>query len=168
MASARTTSSSGITCAGLKKWSPRNRSGREVAAAWSATDSEEVLVAKVGVVLDDPVDLLPHLELRGQVLGDRLDHQVAVGEVGVVERGLDAAADGVGVGLLHLPLLDRAGELLVDLADPAVELLLARLADHDVPARLGADLGDAVAHQAAAEHSNLADLHPFTLRSLTR
>ena len=41
-----TTSSSGITWAGLKKCRPRNRSGREVDAAWSMTASEEVLVAK--------------------------------------------------------------------------------------------------------------------------
>ena len=157
--SARTTSSRGITWAGLKKWSPRKRSGREVAAACSATDSDEVLVAKRGPLLDHAVHLLPHLELQVQVLGDRLDHEVAVGEVRVVERGLDAASHRVGVALLRLALLDRAGELLLDLADAAVELLLAHLAHHDVPARLGADLGDPVAHQAAAEDTNLADLH---------
>ena len=39
-----------------------------------------------GVVLDDPVDLAPHLELAVEVLGDRLDHEVAVGEVAVVQR----------------------------------------------------------------------------------
>ena len=44
--SARTTSSRGMTCAGLKKWSPMKRSGRPVDAAWSITDSDEVLVAK--------------------------------------------------------------------------------------------------------------------------
>ena len=32
-----------------------------------------------GAVLDDGVDLLPHLELLAEVLGDRLDHEVAVG-----------------------------------------------------------------------------------------
>ncbi len=35
-----------MTWAGLKKCRPRKRSGRPVAAAWSATESEEVLVAK--------------------------------------------------------------------------------------------------------------------------
>src|SRR6266480_676784 len=45
--SARTTSSSGITWAGLKKWRPRKRSARFVTAAWSATASDDVLVAKV-------------------------------------------------------------------------------------------------------------------------
>ena len=36
--------------------------------------------------LDDRVELLPHLELQLEVLGDRLDHEVAVGEVVVVDR----------------------------------------------------------------------------------
>ena len=39
------TSSSVITCTGLKKCRPRKRSGRAVAAAWSITGSDEVLVA---------------------------------------------------------------------------------------------------------------------------
>ncbi len=46
VSAALTTSSSGITWAGLKKCRPRKRSGRFVAAAWSATDSDEVFVAK--------------------------------------------------------------------------------------------------------------------------
>ena len=59
---------------------------RPVTAAWSATESEEVLVAKKASGLTISSTSLPHLELAVEVLGDRLDHQVAVGEVGVVER----------------------------------------------------------------------------------
>ena len=99
--SARTTSSSGMTWAGLKKWSPRKRSGREVAAACSATGSDEVLVAKVAPVLDHHVDLSPHLELHVQILGDRLDHEVAVREIRVLERRRDSPAYRVRVGLLR-------------------------------------------------------------------
>ena len=58
--------------------------------------------------LDDGVHLAPHLELEVEVLGDRLDHEVAVGEVGVVERALDPAAHRVGVVLLEPALLDGA------------------------------------------------------------
>ena len=112
-----------------------------------------------GVVLDDPVQLAPHLQLAVEVLGDRLDHQVAVREVAVVERGRDPPADRVGVGLLHLALVDRPGELLLDLGHALVELLLVQLAHDDVPAGLGADLGDPVAHQAAAENADRLDLH---------
>ena len=41
----RTTSTSFITCGGLKKCSPRKRSGRSVTTAWSITASDEVFVA---------------------------------------------------------------------------------------------------------------------------
>ena len=110
-------------------------------------------------VLDDAVELLPHLELHPEVLGDRLDHEIAVGEVAVVERAVDAAADGLGVGLLHSPLLDGPRELFFDPSDPLVETLLVDLAEHDVVAGLSGDLGDAMAHQARAEHAHLRDLH---------
>ncbi len=49
-----TTSSSGITWAGLKKCSPMKRSGRFVVAAWSITDSEEVFVASTAPSLTMP------------------------------------------------------------------------------------------------------------------
>ena len=67
--------------------------------------------------------------------------------------------DGVGVGLLELAALHRARELLLDLSEAAVECRLIDLADHDVVAGLRGDLRDAVAHQAAADHSHLLDLH---------
>ena len=77
----------------------------------------------------------------------------------VVERGRDPAEHRVGLGLLHLALLDRARELLVDLAHALVELPLVDLPNHDVPPLLGADLRDPVAHQAAAQDADLADRH---------
>src|SRR3954454_5634122 len=42
----RMTSSSGMTCAGLKKCSPMKRLGRRVTTAWSITASDEVFVAR--------------------------------------------------------------------------------------------------------------------------
>ena len=116
-------------------------------------------MAKTRLVLDDPVHLLPHLELLAEVLGDRLDHEVAVGQVAVVGGALDAPAHRVGVGLLQLALLHRAAELLLDLADALVERRLVDLAQHHVVAGLRRHLGDAVAHQARSQHSNLLDLH---------
>src|SRR5215218_2529743 len=50
----RTTSTSSITCAGLKKWRPRKRSGRLVEAAWSITGSEDVFVANTAPSLTAP------------------------------------------------------------------------------------------------------------------
>ena len=110
-------------------------------------------------VLDDPVDLAPHRELLVEVLGDRLDDEVAVGEVGVVERPLDAPADLVRGGLLELALLDRAAELLLDLPEPLVERALVDLADDHVIARLRRGLCDSVAHEAAADDPHLLDVH---------
>ena len=65
----------------------------------------------------------------------------------------------VRLRLLHPALLDGPAELLVDLAQPAVELLLAHLAHDHVVARLGSHLRDAVPHQAAADNANLLDVH---------
>ena len=77
--------------------------------------------------------------------------------------GRDAAEHGVRLRLLHPALLDRAAELLLDLAHPLVERPLIDLPHDDVPTRLGADLGDPVAHEPAAHDADLADRH---IRSL--
>ena len=130
-----------------------------MAAAWSITGSDEVFVAKRASSLAT-LSTSPHISsFCGEVLGDRLDHQVAVGQVRVVERALDPAAHGVGVALLHLALLDGAAQLLLDLAEALVERVLVDLAHHDVVSGLRRDLSYAVAHQPAADHSDLLDLH---------
>ena len=82
------------------------------------TGSDEVFVAKNASGLTIAVDLLPHLELERQRLGDRLDDEVAVGEVAVVGRALDPPEDRVGVLLAGLALLDRPRELLLILPMP--------------------------------------------------
>ncbi len=109
------------------------------------------------VGLDDPVELAPHLELQRQALGDRLDHEVAVGEVRVVGRARDAPAHRVGVLLRGLALLDRARELLLDLADALRERRLVDLAQHDLVAGLRRHLRDPVPHQPGPEHAHLLD-----------
>ena len=117
-------------------------------------------MAKTALLLDDAVDLLPHLELQAEVLGDRLDHQVAVGEVGVVERALDAAADGVGVAPARAcPSRPRARAASRSCPIPLSSFSCVDLAQDDLVARLRRHLGDSVAHQAAAQHSHLLDLH---------
>ena len=74
------------------------------------------------------------------------------------------AAHRVGVLLAGLALLDRPGELLLDLADALGQRRVVDLAQHDLIARLGRDLGDAVAHQPRSQHSHLLDLAPSDLR----
>ncbi len=48
---ARTTSTSGIIGAGLKKWMPQTSSGRPVSIAISTTGSVDVFVARIGAVV---------------------------------------------------------------------------------------------------------------------
>jgi len=116
------------------------------------------LVAKIASGLTISSDLLPHLELQREVLGDRLDHKIAAGELAVVRGAVDAPAHGVGVLLCGLALLDGARELLLDLGDPLGERGLVDLAQHDPIARLRRHLRDAVAHQSRSKHSNRLDL----------
>ena len=53
----RTTSTSFITGAGLKKWMPHTLSGRCVIIASSITGNVEVLVARIAARLDDLLEL---------------------------------------------------------------------------------------------------------------
>ena len=80
VAAPRTTSTSGSTATGLKKWKPTTRSGCASPAAIAVTDSEEVLVASTHVSGDDRLDLGEHLPLDRELLEDRLDDEVGVGE----------------------------------------------------------------------------------------
>ena len=74
----RTTSTSFMIGAGLKKCMPTTRLGRWVATEISVTDSEEVLVARIASRLADPVQLGEDLLLEVEVLGHRLDDEVDV------------------------------------------------------------------------------------------
>src|SRR4029077_21263128 len=112
-----------------------------------------------GVVLDQRIELTPHLELAIEILGDRLDHEIAVGEIRVLERRGDPCQDSVSLRLLHPALLDRPGELLLDLAHALIQLPLIDFADHDVPTLLSADLRDPMPHEPAAQDPDLANRH---------
>ena len=79
----RTTSTSGISGTGLKKCRPTKRSGRAGGrAAISAMVRLEVLEAKMVGGGQSGVERAPELVLELEVLGDRLDDEVAVAEVG--------------------------------------------------------------------------------------
>ena len=78
--SGRTTSTSFITVAGLKKWMPHTCSGRDVANARSMTGSVEVLVARIADGFVASVELGEQLQLDADLLDHRLDHQIAIAE----------------------------------------------------------------------------------------
>ena len=71
---------------------------------------------------------------------------------------MDAPAHRVGVLLRGLALLDRARELLLDLADALLQGRVVDLAQHDLVAGLRRHLRDPVAHQPGSEHAHLLDL----------
>ncbi len=95
--SARTISSSGSTATGLKKWKPTTRSGRSSSAAISVIDSDEVLVARIASALTHRLELGEHLLLDREVLEDRLDDEVGVGEGVLGQRAGDQRLEPVGL-----------------------------------------------------------------------
>ena len=124
----RTTSTSGSTGAGLKKCIPTTRSGRAVAFATSVTESAEVFVASTASSDDHAVEHAEELLLGVELLDDRLDHEVAAGEV--VELGRRRQPGERGVALLggQPALLDAAAEVVGDPLARALAELLAHLA----------------------------------------
>ena len=61
------------------------------------TESVEVLVAMIASGFDDRVEVAKDGALHFEVLDDRLDHEVAVGEVAQFGRRRDAREDCVGL-----------------------------------------------------------------------
>ena len=107
---ARTTSTSCIIGAGLKKWIPHTRSGRPVSIAISTTGSVDVLVARIATSLQMRSSSAEEVLLRGEILDDRLDHELALGKLAEVGDGVHAGEGGVAVGRLELALVDLLRE----------------------------------------------------------
>ena len=114
---ARTTSTSAIIGAGLKKWMPHTSSGRPVSIAISTTGRVDVLVGEDRAVGDDAVELAEEVLLGGEVLDDRLDHEVAVGELAeVATRAVTRPSTAVRSASSSLP---RSTCLASDFSRPA-------------------------------------------------
>ena len=76
------------------------------------------------------------------------------------------AGSGVGGLLLReFVFCDFAGEVLVDGAEAAVEKGLLDIAEEDVEAGAGADVGDAVAHGSGAEDCDGFDFRHREVRA---
>ena len=117
--SARITSTSFMRCTGLKKCMPMTRSGRAVAPAISVIDSAEVLVANTRALGADVVERAEELDLHGDLLGDRLDDDVAIRGRGEVGGVLEVREGTLGIGGVDLAAIDALGEVrLDDLAGP--------------------------------------------------
>ena len=159
MVIARTTSTSGIIGAGLKKWMPQTSSGRPVSIAISTTGSVEVFVARIAPSFDDAVELAEQVLLRREVLDDRLEHEIAVGQLLEVADGVHAAEHGVALGRFELAPLDLLGEGLLQARDHRVRRGLRTAPQHDLDAGLGGDLRDAGTHDPGTDDSQALDAH---------
>ena len=113
----------------------------------------ELAMVKVRGGGDNRVELLEQRDLRGLVLHDRLDDDLAVGDGVQVGDHADPAEhllDGLDLAL-------RGGSLqrLLQPAERGLGRLLGRLDDHHVLAGPRAHLGDAGPHQAATDHTDV-------------
>ena len=126
VSSARTISTSGISGAGLKKCMPTTRSGPRRGGRDLGDGERRGVRREHRVGPADPVELGEELALRRELLDDRLDHEVAVGEVAQLGREREPPDRLVARRLLELALLDLPRQ---EVADPAARLL-AQLERH--------------------------------------
>ena len=148
-------STSGILSTGLKKCSPMKSAGRSTPVDELGDRQRRGVGAEQRVGVDVRRDLGEDLLLQRRVLEDRLDHQVAAGQVGRVGGGGDPV-EQLGLLLLGRP---AAGDRLVEQPRGVGLALLGALErdvlEHDLHAGAGARVGDAGAHHPGAEDADL-------------
>ena len=107
---------------------------------------------------DDPLEVTKELELGAEVFHDRLDHEIAVGEVGEVGRQRKRPERVFALDRPHLLLVDLALEKVRD----AVSRLLCELDRHfatdGLEAGFDRQLRDTGAHGAEAHDADSTDL----------
>src|SRR5438093_6650602 len=109
--------------------------------------------------LHDLVEAPEVILLHGQLLHDRLVHQVEFGEIVQVGRPAQALEERAVVGGRQLAALDVLLELLLDLGPLRVERPRGGLRHDRVEAGAGRGLRDAEAHLTGAEDADAANLH---------
>src|SRR5258708_7686352 len=100
------------------------------------------------------------LRLSDEFFDDRLDDEVAILQVGEAGRSFEVGQDLVHLRLGHLAALDAFGEETADAVHALLEGLVADLANDHGMALLGAYLGDAGAHEPAADDADRLNRHP--------
>ena len=108
---------------------------------------------------DDAVEGPEELLLLVEILDDGLDDEIAVAEVGHVERAPDAPAIFGGLIFCDLALAGEHLPCAVDACHALVEQVLVDLGQHNIITGLGGALGNAAAHQAAADDAYLLNRH---------
>ena len=159
LSSPATTSTSSISAGGLKKCIPTTRSGSGVEAAIAVTESDEVLVASTvsgRVALGEGREQLP---LQIQVLGRRLDHQIAAGQRLDLGTAPGEAIEGSsGVVLAPAPALGALGEPLAQPRDSILEGRCVGIVDHGLQPAEYRGLGDSGAHRPGADDPDSLEL----------
>ena len=131
---------------------PTMRSGVDVADAISVTESADVFVASTASARQTRSSSREQLLLRAELLDDRLDHDVAVGEVGE----LASSARGGRCRTLSIwPFSTLRVRKCVDAGARLLPQLGGHLAPDGLDAGLDAELRDARAHRAQSDDSDL-------------
>ena len=155
----RTTSTSDIAGAGLKKCRPQTRSGREVSIASSMTDSVEVFVARIasGFTTAFSSRKTARFTSRSSITDSMTKSQSdrSLRCVVAETRAMMASASSA----VRLPFSTcRASDFAIDASMASVGRVASRSDDHG-GAGGGRDLGDAAAHDARAEYADFLEAH---------
>ena len=105
----------------------------------------------------DGVELAEDDLLDVHIFEYRLDHEVAVAEVGIVKRCRQERHALVVLGLGELAFLDLGFVVLAHRGDAAIERLLLRLQHHDWNPGVEEVHRDTTAHRAGSDHRHLLD-----------
>src|SRR3990172_6905822 len=108
---------------------------------------------------DESVELAKEQALRLQLLDDRLDHEVAAGEVAELRRRREPRKRRGLLLRAEPPLVDAAREIAVDPGPGPLAELRAHLAPDDVEPGLDADLRDPGAHGPEPDDTDDTYLH---------
>src|SRR6266511_3853282 len=105
------------------------------------------------------VECAENAPLDLDALNDRFDDTVGVAQVPKIGGCADAASGGVRFLLAEPAAVDIALQRGAEAADAALQQLVGHVADDDFHPVLRANLRDAAAHRAAADHAE--DSHEF-------
>ena len=135
-----------------------NFSGRSVAAANRVIEIDDVLEPMMRAGLEHRAQLGERLALELFVFGHRLDHQIAVGELLEVRRGLDLLERGLALFFgdalaRHLPC-----HVAVDGGQPFLDAIVGHVVERDVEAGERTHVGNAGPHLSSADHPDLANI----------
>jgi acyl-CoA synthetase (AMP-forming)/AMP-acid ligase II len=160
----RISSSRPITGTGLKKCMPMKRPGLSSTAASCVIEIDEVFVAMLPSRSASAASTMASIwrrmrSLSFQVLGGRLDHQVAAGQRVLAGHALDAGQHrGLGLGR-QLVLADQPLQAVADGLQAALHRRVVDVDHRDLQSAHGADLRDAVAHGAGADDADPCNAH---------